>query len=318
MSHAVWEEIEMHWKPWAATAVLALICAPSHARVTKIVIDERVSPAFCKGAACASYGSAGQYEQIAGRAYGELDPADQRNALIQDIELGKDADGKVRYVASFVLTKPIDMTKASGLLWHDVPNRGRPLTLSTDEREHGDIGLASAWQGDNASMSATLGTAVRATMSVGGNHWLQVPVAKYPGGAPVTGPVFARIVNRSGLQAQPLIVQTNPVPYMPATLDTTQATLVARAYEWMEGMVQGEMPIASSDWKFCGGGTFEEPLQLTRLPVHICLKGGFDPAKLYQVVYTAKDPYILGIGFAAWRDVGSFFKYADQIGRAHV
>ena len=54
------------------------------------------------------------------------------------------------------------------------------------------------------------------------------------------------------------------------------------------------------------------PSPLTALPVQICLKGGFDPAKLYQVVYTAKDPYILGIGFAAWRDVASFFKYADK------
>ena len=44
--------------------------------------------------------------------------------------------------------------------------------------------------------------------------------------------------------------------------------------------------------------------------MQICLKGGFNAAKLYQVVYTAKDPYPLGIGFAAWRDLGSFFKYA--------
>jgi hypothetical protein len=302
----------MQWKLWAAAAAMLAACAPLHARVTKIVIDERVSPAFCKGGACASYGNAGQYEQIAGRAFGELDPRDPHNKLIQDIELGKDADGKVRYVASFVLTRPIDMSKSSGLMWHDVPNRGRPLTLAPAERAYGDIGLASAWQGDNASMSATLGTGVRATMSAGGNHWLQVPVAKEHDGSPVTGPVFARIVNRSGPRAQPLIVQTNPVPYMPATLDTSKATLVSRAYEWMEGIVQGEVAIASSDWKFCGGGTFEEPVPLTKLPVHICLRGGFDPAKLYQVVYTAKDPYILGIGFAAWRDVASFFKYADK------
>ncbi|HEV7800294.1 MAG TPA: hypothetical protein VGP15_04380, partial [Burkholderiales bacterium] len=81
-----------------AVAAGVLICsAPSYARITKIVIDEKV-PAFCKGAACTSYGEAGQYEQIAGRAFGELDPSDPRNKLIQDIELGKDKDGKVRYV----------------------------------------------------------------------------------------------------------------------------------------------------------------------------------------------------------------------------
>ena len=38
------------------------------------------------------------------------------------------------------------------------------------------------------------------------------------------------------------------------------------------------------------------------------VKGGFNPKLLYQVVYTAKDPLVLGVGFAAFRDVASFFK----------
>ena len=296
-----------------AIAAAMLTCsAPLQARITKIVIDEKVSPAFCKGTACTAFGDAGQYEQIAGRAFGDLDSGDPLNSIIQDIALAKDADGKVRYVASFVITKPVDMAKASGLMWHDVPNRGRPVLLAPMERGFGDVGLATAWQGDNASMSATLGTAVRPTMNVAGNHWLQVPVAKNPDGSPITGQVLGRIINRSGMGAQPLIVQTNPVPYMPATMDTSKATLVSRDHETMEGAVSGETPIAATDWKFCGGGTFDAPVELTKLPVQICLKGGYNPAKLYQVVYTGKDPYVLGIGFAAWRDVASFFKYADK------
>ncbi|MEN9784686.1 MAG: hypothetical protein RJA24_2029 [Pseudomonadota bacterium] len=295
-----------------ALAAALLFAAPAQARVTKIVIDQTVSPAFCKGENCASYGATGQYEQIAGRAYGELDPNDPLNSLIQDIQLAKDPDGKVRYVATFVITRPVDRSKSSGMLWHEVPNRGRPVLLSTQEREFGDIGLATAWQGDNAGMSATLGTTVRPTMTTGGNHWLQLPVVKNPDGSPVTGAVFARIINRSGPGAQPLIVQTNPVPYLPATLDTTQAKLVSRDHETLDGKVKGETMIAAEDWKFCGGGTFDDALPLTKLPVQICLKGGFNAAKLYQVVYTAKDPYPLGIGFAAWRDLGAFFKYAKQ------
>ena len=295
-----------------ALAAAWLIAVPAQARVTRIVIDQTVSPAFCKGDACTSYGTAGRYEQIAGRAYGELDPKDPLNSLIQDIELVREADGKVRYVASFVITRPIDMSKASGMLWHEVPNRGRPVLLSDQEREFGDIGLATSWQGDNAGFGTALGTTVRQTMTVGGNHWLQLPVAKNSDGSPVTGQVFARIINRSGLGAQPLIVQTNPVPYLPATLDTSKATLVSRDHETLDGKVKGETPIAAEDWKFCGGGTFDEPQPLTQLPVQICLKGGFNAAKLYQVVYTAKDPYPLGIGFAAWRDLGAFFKYARQ------
>lgn len=291
-------------------SIVALACAPAQARVTKIVVDETASPAFCKGGACGSYGAAGQYEQIAGRAWGELDPNDPLNSLIQDIQLVKDPDGKVRYVATWVITRPVDRSKASGMVWHEVPNRGRPVLIAPDEREMGDIGLVTAWQGDNASMRAGLGTAVRDTMNVAGNHWLQLPVVKNPDGSTVTGPVFARIINRNGPRAQPLIVQTNPVPYLPATLDTSKATLVSRDHETIDGEVRGETRIPAADWKFCGGGTFEEPQPLATLPVHICLKGGFDAARLYQVVYTAKDPHPLGVGFAAWRDLGSFFKYA--------
>jgi len=221
----------------ALAAVILNFAASSHARITRIVIDEKISPAFCKGTACAVFGDTGQYEQLAGRAFGELDPRDPLNSIIQDIALGKDADGKVRFVASFVITKPVDMSKASGLMWHDVPNRGRPVTLAPMERNFGDVGLASAWQGDNASMSAALGTAVRATMNASGNHWLQVPVARNADGSPVTGPVLGRIINRAGLNAQPLIVQTNPVPYMPASTETSKATMVSRDHESVQGNV---------------------------------------------------------------------------------
>jgi hypothetical protein len=283
-----------------AAAIAALACAPPiEARVTKIIIDDTQPLA----------GQAIPYEQISGRAFGELDPSDPLNAIIQDIELGKDPDGKVRYVATFVLTKPVDMAQSSGLMWHDVPNRGSPIAITPDLRNLGDVGLASAWQGDNAGINANNGTTVRATQLVGGRHWLQVPVARNADGSTVTGLVFGRIVNRSGLDAQPLIVQTNPVPYLPASLDTTQAMLVSRDHETMEGVVSGETVISSDDWMFCGGGTFAAPTPLTTLPVRICLRNGFDLNKLYQVVYVAKDPYVLGVGFAAWRDVGAFFKY---------
>lgn len=85
---------------FAVVAGILVYSAPLHARITKIVVDEKISPAFCKGASCASYGDAGQYEQIAGRVFGELDPGDPLNKIIQDIGLGKDPDGKVRYVAT--------------------------------------------------------------------------------------------------------------------------------------------------------------------------------------------------------------------------
>ena len=88
---------------WAALLAAALGTA-AHARVTRIVIDERVAEPLPAGGAQPAIA----YEQVAGRAFGELDPKLPGNAIIQDIELAKDAEGKVRYVASFVIIKPID------------------------------------------------------------------------------------------------------------------------------------------------------------------------------------------------------------------
>ena len=142
---------------------------------------------------------------------------------------------------------------------------------------------------------------------------MQVPVARNRDGSTVTGLVFGRIVNRSGPGAQPLIVQTNPVPYLPASLDTTQgdAGLARSRNDGRRGHrrnVHCERRLEVLRRRHVRRAA----TPLTTLPVQICLKGGFNPAKLYQVVYTAKDPYVLGVGFAAWRDVGSFFKYAAQ------
>ncbi len=275
------------------------------ARVTRIVIDEtKPLQTLAKGLA---------YEQIAGRAFGELDPKAPGNRIINDIELAKSPDGKVRYVASFVLTKPVDMGKASGLLWHDVPNRGNAspdAAAQAPERALGDINLASAWQGDNAGA-----TTVRGTMAVTGTHFLQLPVARGEGGALITGDVFGRIVNRSGPGSQPLIVQTNPVPYQPISLDTSNATLVSRRGESTRGEVIGETAIAPTDWAWAKCDA-TNPFPGTPDATQICLKNGFEADKLYQVVFKAANPYVLGVGFAAWRDVGQFFKTTqlDDVG----
>jgi hypothetical protein len=285
----------------AAAAVLLAWAPPTQARVTKIIIDSTLDP----DATIAPCGTGGACKRIKGRAFGELDPSDPLNAIIQDIDLGKDPDGKVRYVATFQLVMPSDPSKMSGLMWHDVPNRGGRLTIVAAERSAGDVGLSSGWQGDNSG----------ATAPAANNDYVVVPVAKNPDGSQITGKVLGRILNASGVNSQPIIVHSNPLPYKPATLDTTQATLVTRVHETIEGVVTGETPIASSDWAWatCSAAN---PFPGTPSATQICVKGGFIPSRVYQVVFTAKDPYVLGVGFAAWRDVGSFFKYAtkDDIG----
>ena len=114
---------------WVSLAVVGAILSSTslQAHVRKIVIDKKVSPAFDG----ATFGAAGRYETLAGRAFGELDPNDPHNAIITDIKLApRNAAGKVEYVASFFLVKPMDMSKSSHLMWQDVPNRGGRITIS--------------------------------------------------------------------------------------------------------------------------------------------------------------------------------------------
>src|SRR6266702_1977865 len=125
--------------------------SPADAHVKQIVIDKKVSPAF-NGQ---SFGPAGQYEPLAGRAFGELDPNDPHNAIITDIKLApRNANGRVEYIPSFFLVKPTDLSKSSHLMWQDVPNRGGRITIAAASRTAGDIGLSSGWQGDDSGETA--------------------------------------------------------------------------------------------------------------------------------------------------------------------
>ena len=270
--------------------------APARAKVTRIVIDPAKSESPAYGGK--SFGKVGPYEKIVGRAYGELDPKDPHNAIIQDIQLApRNARGMVEYVATFTLLKPVDMSKASNVLIYQVVNRGRKADPGGSDR--GYVYLFSGWQGDIPAGS-TLGGAEPET--------IEVPVARNPDGSAITGQVLARIKNTSG-GTSPLIVYTRPVPYLPATLDTTQATLTTRPWENMDGKSGPISTIASSDWAWADCTTAPFPGKPD--PRKICLKNGFDPALLYQLVFTAKDPLVLGAGFAATRDIVSFFRHAQ-------
>jgi hypothetical protein len=76
------------------------------------------------------------------------------------------------------------------------------------------------------------------------------------------------------------------------------------------GVKGGVVTIASTEWAFA---TCEsKPFPGTPDPTHICLRNGFNPALLYELQYTVKDPLVLGIGFAATRDINSYFRYEKK------
>jgi hypothetical protein len=231
----------------------------------------------------------------------ELDPKDPKNAIITDIQLApRNARGMVEYVATFALVKPVDMTKASGVLMYTVVNRGGGQATVSPE---GHVTLVSGWQGD--------------VVPSANNQTIQVPVAKNGDGSSLTGPLVIRLVGQSGTTAPLIIPRGTPTPYLPVTLDTAKATLVSATSESATGVKAGVVAIPASDWAFadCGATPFPGKPDATR----ICLKGGFNSALLYELQYVAKDPLVLGIGFAATRDLNSFFRYekSDDAGTAN-
>jgi hypothetical protein len=300
-----------------AALVLGLSVAgsPASSKVTKLTILSRESPTY-NGQ---TFGAVGQYEKIIGTAQGEIDPADRHNALIQDITLApRNANGKVTYTATFTLIKPIDPSKGNGVLFYNVVNRGSrnfPYSIGGDPgdgfmQNRGYSLLWSGWQGDVAPAANN------------GNETVQVPVAKNTDGSPVTGPVIFRFWNEPAgtttiaLTTIPPGAFTNNV-YQPLTLDTTQARLETHTHETPNGVDGTITQIPSTDWAWADCRTV--PFPGTPDPTRVCLKNGTDPALLYQLVYTGKDPLVLGVGLAAQRDVISFFRYeaSDASGTAN-
>src|SRR5262245_15174920 len=113
----------------------ALIAAPADARVTKIQITEKQSPTFGGYA----FKDVGPYEKIVGKAYGELDPKDPKNAIIVDIQLApKNAKGMVEYAFDFYILKPIDLAKGNHKVMYEPPNRGRKTHVALNRGAGGN------------------------------------------------------------------------------------------------------------------------------------------------------------------------------------
>src|SRR5512138_2643979 len=93
-------------------AAAGMMCASVHtqAAIKKIQITTRESPTFGGYA----WPGVGQYEKIVGKAFGELDPRDPKNAVIVDLQLApKNSRGKVEYAFDFYILKPVDLTKGN-------------------------------------------------------------------------------------------------------------------------------------------------------------------------------------------------------------
>src|SRR5258706_8747405 len=187
----------------ALSAVGVLIAAPTaDARVTKIEIMSKQSPTFGGYA----FKDVGAYEKITGKAFGELDPKDPKNAVIVDIQLApKNANGKVEYAFDFYILKPIDLSKGNHKVMYEPPNRGRKthgaLNRGAGSNDPGSVtepnilantfllprGYTMVWSGWDHSAGKSMAD---------GNITVTLPVAKNPDGSTITGPAYEYIVTR--------------------------------------------------------------------------------------------------------------------------
>ena len=92
------------------------------------------------------------------------------------------------------------------------------------------------------------------------------------------------------------------VPYPTADMDTSHSTLTVR-----DSANGAKMPIASDKWAF--GSCPDGRASLTPNATHICLFDGFRAERIYELIYPAKDPWVMGLGYAVTRDVASFLRY---------
>ena len=263
-------------------AMIALtVAVPAGAQVTRLEITSREV--------------AGDFERIKGSAHGEVDPNDRRNRIIQDLDLApRNARGRVEYVATFALIKPADPARLSGVLMYSVVNRGNGAPVESSD---GHVSLVSGWQGD--------------VIPTPNNQTVRVPVAH-----DVTGPVLARFVDLPAgtTTASIRLGSMGSAVYPPVSLDTSRATLTSHSSETITGDHTGSRTVPSADWTFADCRS--TPFPGVPDPSRVCLKNGFESGRLYELVYTAKDPLVLGVGLAATRDLVSFFRYAraDQGG----
>ena len=279
----------------------AVLLAPSaQARITKIAVTSTQSPTFGGYA----WPGVGQYERLAGKAYGELDPSDPKNAVIVDLALApRNAAGKVEYAFDFYLLKPIDLSKGNHKMLYEPPNRGGKTIAALNRGVGGNdpgsvtdpVLLANAFlmpQGYTMSFSGWDFAA--GTNTANFNATITLPVARNGDGSSITGPGYEYIVSPGA---------SYTLNYAAATLDQSAATLTHRVR-----LDDAPVVVPASGWAYNASGT---AISLT--------SGSFIANDIYEFKYTAKDPTVNAVGLAAVRDWNAFLRYetVDDFGNAN-
>ena len=72
----------------------------SQAKIVRVIVTK--TEPYMEGKV---FGTAGKYEKITGQAYGEVDPGNPLNGIIQDINLApRNQQGMVEYISDFIIS----------------------------------------------------------------------------------------------------------------------------------------------------------------------------------------------------------------------
>jgi len=286
----------------AATFVFA---AHVDARITEVRIDA-VEP-FAEGQ---SFGPAGAYQRLRGVAKGELDPKSPHNAVIVGLDKAPlNSNGKVEYETDFFILRPVDAAKGNGVMLYEVNNRGRKFLLTwIDEAPQQAGGAINDPKGaQDAGIGFSLGRGYTIVWSgwdpdaptAGNGMAIRVPVA-LENGKPVARRIREEIQVGTRGPADAAVVKLG---YPAVSTDKTKARLTVRD---REGDPRAEIP--AEGWEFADANSIRLLPEGTK----------FAPIKIYELWYEATEPKVVGIGYAATRDLVSFLRggAADDKGTA--
>lgn len=251
------------------------------------------------------FGDSGAYEKLRGRLVYSVDVSSPANAPVVDLKLApRDSRGRVRFAGDFVLLKPVDLARGNHRLLYEVTNRGNLGVLSRLNRGESTNDPATPAHAGNGFLMrqgySILWSAWNWDVEPGqGRLQIDLPVAS-EGGRTITGLVAAEIVVSQPSEVEPVAWGASR-GYPPADPADADARLSVR-----DGQRAPREEIPRARWRFEDDG-------------RVRLAGGFAPGRIYELVYRAKDPRVVGLGLAAIRDAISFFRHAtrDEAGTAN-
>ncbi|AHG92297.1 hypothetical protein J421_4762 (plasmid) [Gemmatirosa kalamazoonensis] len=285
--------------PFRRLVAVVLLClaAPraAAARVVRVVVDRREPVA--DGAA---FGSAGAYERLVGRVFFAFDPNNPHDRQIVDLALApRNAAGEVEAWAEFTMLRPADPSRGSGVTLLDVVNRGN-MTVGVFhlDSQRGASPTSAGYFGDALLLRrgltvVTLGWQWDILPGDGPMHF-HPPVAGDPA-HPITGLVRSDITVDTPTDTIPLghrVGASQALGYAASDPDDASNVLTVR-----DGPTAPRTVVPRARWHFTADRTA------------VTLDGGFTPGKIYEVVYRAANPVVVGTGLAAVRDMISWLKH---------